>query len=123
MTVSSEGVEGRFVHGQSLIKRVRVRNDGQVGMRGLRVISSNPEITFFRPDASSVESKGDGAGVRAGNEIRDNSSVNLVEELRPGEEKEIQVIVRGNQVGLVEVKWLFAYESTVRSLENSVLPR
>jgi len=100
-----------------------VSNAGQVGMRGLRVISSNPEITFFRPGASSVESKGDGGRVRVGNEIRDNSSVNLVEELRPDEEKEVEVIVRGNQVGSVEVKWLFAYESTVRSLENSVLPR
>lgn len=107
------------MHGQSLIERVKVRNDGQVGMRKLRVISSNPEVTLFRSNGLDRKSEGREGSVRVGNEIRDNASVDLVEELGPGEEREIEVVVKGNQVGSVEVKWLFAYESIVRSLEIS----
>jgi len=90
-------------------------------MSKLRVMSSNPEITLFRPDGLDRNSEGREGSVRVGNEIRDNASIDLVEELGPGEEREIEVIVRGNQVGSVEVKWLFAYESIVCSFEISDL--
>lgn len=118
LTVKSDQLPSKLFHGQFVTGRLKVRNDGQVGLKRLRGISDQPEITLFSSSSPSnattmMKKEEDTFRLVVGNEIRENESVELIEQLGPGEEREIEVMVRGNEVGTKEVKWLFAYESTV----------
>lgn len=125
--IEIEKLPQRLLHGQLETRKIRLKNTGQVTIRGLRGVCSNPEIGFFNSgNSGEAESSLDGAGgdkVKVDNVIKKNQVEWLMkedEELGPGEEVELGISLRGNQVGEKLLKWLFIFESPVSFLSLSI---
>ncbi|GAA6018193.1 hypothetical protein JCM11491_005627 [Sporobolomyces phaffii] len=113
-----------LMHGQSRVVTFRFKNAGQIGMKRLRGVTRNPEFaTFVRDDNNGGERDArDGKEaniVKMANELGWNKSTSsssggrlLAEELIPGGETRIRVLLRGDRVGDQLVKFLFTYESS-----------
>ena len=118
LSVSAEALTTRLLHGQIETVRLTVKNTGQVGLQRLQGMSSRPESGFFLPSGLADEEPGppQESKIDVANEIGGGSAtVALMDDgdvLGPGQEREIDIVLRGNQVGETVCKWLFAYEST-----------
>jgi len=111
---------------------LKIKNTGQVALKRLRGISSNPQFGFFDVD---YDNKGNDENetvltttmttenkknkqketIRIDNSLRRSDLTTLWtrdgETLEPGEEREVRVALRGDRVGEQDIKWLFVYES------------
>ncbi|GAA5923269.1 TRAPP III-specific subunit 85 family protein [Sporobolomyces koalae] len=127
LSVSTLSLPNQVFHGQTQICKLKLQNKGQVGMKGIQGVSSNPAIAFFCPPTTSVRdlypSPKDSTNqepINTENKLRNNRPVELLASgttLEPGEAVEVELVFRGDEIAEHQLQWLFAYESTENSQE------
>ncbi|GAA5949848.1 hypothetical protein JCM3765_007713 [Sporobolomyces pararoseus] len=118
--IEFEDLPQRLLHGQSETRKIKLKNIGQVTIKQLRGICSNPEIARFfdtidEQGEEEEETLVEGGKFKVNNTIRNNQASKLMkeddDELKPQEEIQVEISLRGHKVGEKWLKWLFVFES------------
>ncbi|GAA5969255.1 hypothetical protein JCM11641_007530 [Rhodosporidiobolus odoratus] len=114
LSVEVGGLPERMVQGEMRTVEIGVENVGGVAMSELHAICSQPSFALISPAFTSPATLSREDGTTAVPDcLRSNSPVPLLPQgkvLQPGERVEVEVLCRGDQVGEVELKWLFAFK-------------
>ncbi|GAA6031924.1 hypothetical protein JCM8097_003339 [Rhodosporidiobolus ruineniae] len=122
-----EGLPRRLFAGETRRVKVHLENKGKLPLGELHALCDRPEVALLLPPSSSSSSSGgediyapssssfSTAGtISVPNRLRPNLPVRLLppgKVLAPGEALDVEVLVRGDQVGEVETRWLFAFRA------------
>ncbi|GAA5834924.1 hypothetical protein JCM11251_002063 [Rhodosporidiobolus azoricus] len=117
------GLPGKIFVGETLRKRIRVVNNGSVPITELHVLVDRPDLVVFlfpspaTDDSSSLyasSSSSPALTATIANHLRSPAPLPLLSTpntvLQPGETLDVEVLCRGEAVGLIDVKWLFAFQ-------------
>ncbi|GAA6061352.1 hypothetical protein JCM10212_004833 [Sporobolomyces blumeae] len=123
LSVSTAALPRRLFHGETRRVSVKLKNEGRVALSNLQAVSSSPEIAVLAEKAASEsnpEPASSPRSFRTSNAISETEPARLTgvgQTIEPGGELDVEVDVRGDEVGSRTLDWLFAYQSTDASSE------
>lgn len=121
------GLPKKLFLGETVRRSITVVNTGSVAVGEVFAMCSRPEFALVLPSSassadvytssspsSSSSSSSSPTTATIPNHLRSNAPVSFLatgEVLQPGEKKVVEVLVRGNEVGQIDLKWLFAFRA------------